>query len=111
MTDTLRCSYCGQGKAQRQCGHACGAAFYCGWECANAHYETHELACIEARAGNAKRGRGRGRGGAPRNQAKVHKVMEEFKHHQLHSGSKKGPIVTNRKQAIAIALAEARRGK
>jgi hypothetical protein len=42
---------------------------------------------------------------------KVHKVMSEFKHHQLHSGSKHGPLVGSRKQAIAIALSEARRYK
>lgn len=41
--------------------------------------------------------------------AKIHKVMKEFKEHKLHSGSKKGPEVTNPKQAIAIALSEARR--
>lgn len=33
-------------------------------------------------------------------------VMHKFKHGQLHSGSKKGPQVTNRKQAIAIMLSE-----
>jgi hypothetical protein len=38
--------------------------------------------------------------------AKVKKVMEEFKHGELHSGSKKGPMVKNRKQAIAIAMSE-----
>lgn len=42
---------------------------------------------------------------------KVKKVMHEFKEHALHSGSKKGKLVTNPKQAIAIALSEARRGK
>lgn len=42
---------------------------------------------------------------------KIHKVMHEFKHHTLHSGSKKGPKVTSRKQAVAIALSEARKGK
>lgn len=40
-------------------------------------------------------------------QAKVKKVMTEFKGGSLHSGSKKGPKVKNRKQAIAIALSEA----
>ncbi|MES2201889.1 MAG: DUF6496 domain-containing protein [candidate division FCPU426 bacterium] len=40
--------------------------------------------------------------------AKVAKVMEEFKEGKLHSGSRKGPKVTDRKQAIAIALSEAR---
>ena len=42
-------------------------------------------------------------------QTKVHKVMEEYKEGKLHSGSKKGPEVTNRKQAVAIALSEARK--
>lgn len=39
---------------------------------------------------------------------KVHKVMHEFKVGSLHSGSKTGPKVKNRKQAIAIALSEKR---
>lgn len=38
--------------------------------------------------------------------AKVEKVMHEFKHGQLHSGSKKGKKVRSRKQAIAIALSQ-----
>ena len=36
-------------------------------------------------------------------------VMHEFKAGTLHSGSAKGPKVTNRKQAIAIALSEGRK--
>ncbi len=40
---------------------------------------------------------------------KVSKVMREFSGGKLHSGSKKGPKVKNRKQAIAIALSEARK--
>jgi Family of unknown function (DUF6496) len=43
------------------------------------------------------------RGGNP----KVRTVMHEFKHGQLHSGSKSGPPVRSRKQAIAIAMSEA----
>ena len=35
-------------------------------------------------------------------------VMHEYKHGQLHSGSKHGPVVHNRKQAIAIAMSEQR---
>lgn len=42
---------------------------------------------------------------------KVQKVMHEFKAGELHSGSKKGPVVKSRKQAIAIALSEAKKGK
>ncbi len=42
-------------------------------------------------------------------QAKVHAVMHEFKHHTLRQGSSKGPKVTDRRQAIAIALGQARR--
>lgn len=38
----------------------------------------------------------------------MHGVMHEFKHGELHSGSKSGPVVTNRKQAIAIGLSEQR---
>jgi hypothetical protein len=37
-------------------------------------------------------------------QKKSDKVFKEFKAGTLNSGSKKGPIVTSRKQAIAIAL-------
>lgn len=40
---------------------------------------------------------------------KVRKVMGEFKKGKLHSGSKKGPVVKNPKQAVAIALSEARK--
>ena len=42
-------------------------------------------------------------------EGKVAKVMREFKYGELHSGSKSGPAVKNRKQAIAIALSEARK--
>lgn len=40
---------------------------------------------------------------------KIEKVMTEFSQGSLHSGSKKGPIVTNPKQAIAIGISEARK--
>jgi hypothetical protein len=39
---------------------------------------------------------------------KIKKVLHEFKEGMLPSGSKKGPKVTSRKQALAIALSEAR---
>ena len=42
---------------------------------------------------------------------KIEKVMGEFKRGKLHSGSKKGPIVKNKKQAMAIAMSEAKKGK
>ena len=41
--------------------------------------------------------------------AKISKVMREYKEGKLHSGSKKGPKVESRKQAVAIALSEARK--
>ena len=41
---------------------------------------------------------------------KVAKVMREFKSGNLHSG-KKGPVVKSKKQAIAIALSEAKMSK
>ena len=45
----------------------------------------------------------------PGKKKKVKKVMGEFKRKKLNSSS--GKKVTNRKQAIAIALSEARRKK
>lgn len=42
---------------------------------------------------------------------KMKKVMKEFKEGKLHSGSKKGPVVSNPKQAVAIAYSEKRKGK
>ena len=49
-------------------------------------------------------------------QAKVSKVMKEYKAGTLHSGvdpkgPKKARVVTSRKQAIAIALSEAGQSK
>lgn len=42
--------------------------------------------------------------------AKVQKVMHEFKSGTLHSG-KGGPVVKSKKQAVAIALSEAKKAK
>ena len=47
------------------------------------------------------------RGMAHGGKAKVAKVMGEFKEGALRSGSKSGPVVTNPRQARAIALSEA----
>lgn len=38
------------------------------------------------------------------------KVMSKYKKGKLHSGSKAGPKVKSRKQAIAIMLSEKRKG-
>jgi len=45
----------------------------------------------------------------PRGRGKetVKDVMHKYKHGTLHSGSKKGPVVDKKQQAIAIALSEA----
>jgi hypothetical protein len=40
---------------------------------------------------------------------KIKKVMKEYSEGKLHSGSKKGPEVTSKKQAIAIGLSEERK--
>lgn len=45
---------------------------------------------------------------SPKAKAKIQTVLHEFKAGELHSGSPKGPKVTDRKQAVAIALSEAR---
>lgn len=41
----------------------------------------------------------------------IENTMREFKKKTLHSGSKKGPVVKKRKQAVAIALSEERKEK
>ncbi|NGX57225.1 MAG: hypothetical protein K940chlam3_00110 [Chlamydiae bacterium] len=42
-------------------------------------------------------------------EAKIGKVMGEFKEKTLRSGSKKGPVVKSKAQALAISLSEARK--
>jgi len=42
---------------------------------------------------------------------KMKKVMHEFQEGKLHSGSKTGKLVTNPKQAVAIAYSEAKKKK
>lgn len=50
----------------------------------------------------------RSRNMASKKQAKkVGKVLKEYAAGELHSGSKKGPVVTSKKQAVAIAMSEA----
>ena len=44
-------------------------------------------------------------------QAKVKLVMHEFKAGALHSGSKKGPLVKSRDQAVAIAMSQSGQSK
>ncbi len=41
----------------------------------------------------------------------VRGVMQEFGARKLHSGSPTGPVVTNRRQALAIAMSEQRQQK
>jgi hypothetical protein len=52
---------------------------------------------------------GYAKGGMAKGEAKIGKVMGEFKKGELHSGSKEGPKVKNPKQAVAIAMSEARK--
>jgi len=40
---------------------------------------------------------------------KISKTMGEYKRGTLHSGSKQGPTVQSKKQAVAIALSQARK--
>jgi len=43
--------------------------------------------------------------------AKTKKIMREWKSGKLHSGSKRGPVVKNQKQAVAIMLNETSQSK
>jgi len=51
------------------------------------------------------------RKGSSAYKAKVKRVMHEWGHGKLHSTSKQGPRVKAQKQAVAIALSEARKAK
>ena len=42
---------------------------------------------------------------------KMHKTMGEFKRGTLHSGSKTGPKVKSRRQAIAIGMSQQRKAR
>jgi hypothetical protein len=46
---------------------------------------------------------------SPKGRNKVEATMSEFKAGTLHSGSKTGPLVKKRKQAVAIGLDQQRR--
>jgi hypothetical protein len=45
----------------------------------------------------------------PKGKAKVGTVMHEWGKGELHSGSKKGPVVKSQPQAVAIALSQGRK--
>lgn len=45
--------------------------------------------------------------GKSKGKPKIKKVMKEFVKGELHSGSKKGPVVESPSQAKAIAMSEA----
>lgn len=46
---------------------------------------------------------------AKKKSSKIEKTMKEYKEGTLHSGSKKGPVVKKKSQAVAIALSQARK--
>jgi len=48
---------------------------------------------------------------SPTGREKIRRVMKEYKAGTLRSGSKHGPPVKSRKQAIAIAISEQRRAE
>jgi len=44
-------------------------------------------------------------------EAKIERTMHEWGKGELHSGSKRGPKVTSQRQAVAIALSQARKAQ
>jgi hypothetical protein len=86
------CTQCGSSFARYLCGNRCGAQ-YCNTQCQTRDWKnTHSLICARG-------------GGNGRRQRKIHKVMTEFKEGRLKTSA--GKTVTDRKQALAIALSEA----
>ncbi len=68
------------------------------------HHHTDEHGHIQhAQSKVAKHMRGK------HGEGKMEKVMHEWKHGKLHSGSKHGPEVHSRAQAVAIGMSEARK--
>lgn len=67
--------------------------------------ETWEKSSMDKKHDTQQSMKGLAKGGM----AKVGKVMGEFKSGELHSGSKSGPVVKSRKQAVAIGISEARK--
>lgn len=49
------------------------------------------------------------RGIGPKGRAKMAKAMGDYAAGKMRSGSKRGPVVTSRDQAIAIGLSQARK--
>lgn len=85
------CNACGTSSPQYTCGNRCGAQ-YCDTQCQTHDWKnSHSLICA--------------RGGGGKRQRKIHKVMTEFKEGRLKTSA--GKTVTDRKQALAIALSEA----
>ena len=70
-------------------------------------YAMEEKGYKETKSGKMKKAKG----GMTKSQETVKTAMSKFKKGKLHSGSKKGPVVKSRKQAIAIALSEAGKSK
>jgi hypothetical protein len=70
-------------------------------------YAMEEKGYKETKSGKMKKAKG----GMTKSQETVKTAMGKFKKGKLHSGSKKGPVVKSRKQAIAIALSEAGKSK
>jgi len=62
-----------------------------------------------SKTSQVKRSSGKGIPQGKKAKRKIATTMGEFKEGELHSGSKSGPLVTSRKQAIAIALSQSRK--
>lgn len=103
--DLFRCAHCNGKYTYIYCPD-CKEVAYCDQNCQRLNAEVHaqEYECIGRKRGKKKKKRIGKRG-----RRKISKVMREYYHGKLHSGSKRGPLVRRKKQALAIAYAEARR--
>lgn len=94
----MSCLYCNEPNASKACGD-CKDAFYCGKDCQKNDWPEHFEFCEKRTTTHLTKSQ----------RAKFRHVWREYKAGHLHSGSKQGPIVRDRDQALAIAYAEAKK--
>lgn len=96
----MHCATCNKGQCTKGCAK-CRSVYYCSRECQEEDWQqVHSKYCNDELEEI-------GRKNSRAYQRKFGTVMREFHMRKLHSGNKKGPLVTDERQAHAIAHSEA----